>query len=113
MKVSVVPSLPTDALDTVALALTEGAAIPGRFGALVGAAEERGEVRRRAGSVAHLHDGDLRVIVVGLGGDAPTPEDLRVAAAHVLARAQSLGTDTLHWIPPHAVDGPAWQGVSA
>jgi leucyl aminopeptidase len=107
MNVSVVPMLPTGPLDTVVLALAEGAAIPGHFGDLVGAAEARGEVRRRAGAVAHLHDGSTRVIVVGLGKDEPSSEGLRVAAAHALARAQSLGTKELHWITPPRLDAPA------
>ncbi len=100
MNVAVVPTLPSEPLDTIALALSEGAAIPGKFGDLVGAAEQRGEVRRKAGAVAHLHDGATRVIVVGLGAGQPSAEDVRVAAAHALARAQSLGTTTLHWITP-------------
>ena len=104
MHVSVAPALPTEQLDTVALALTEGGAIPGSFGALVGAAEERGEVKRRAGALTHLNDGELRVIVVGLGSDDASAEDIRVAAASVLARAQSLGTTTLHWLLPKTVD---------
>jgi leucyl aminopeptidase len=107
MNVAVVSALPTEPLDTVALALAEGAAIPGSFGALIGAAEERGEVRRKAGTVSHLHDGALRVVVVGLGGGEPTAEDVRVAAAHALARAQSLGTTTLHWLVPRGLDAGA------
>jgi leucyl aminopeptidase len=107
MKVRVVPALPTESLDTVALVVSEGAPIPGRFGDLVGAAEERGEVKRKAGALTHLHDGPLRVIVVGLGSGEPTAEDLRVAAANALGRAQSLGTTTLHWIVPPAPSAEA------
>ncbi len=45
----------------------------------------RGEVRRRAGSVAHLHDGDTRLIVIGTGKQPASAEALRVAAAHAMA----------------------------
>lgn len=107
MQVSVALTLPTDQLDTVAIGLAEGAAIPGSFGELVGAAEERGEVKRAAGSVTHLHDGAVRVIVVGLGGDGVTPEAVRVAAAHATARAHALGTSTLHWLLPRQLDAAA------
>ncbi len=100
MNVAVVPNLPTEPLDTIALVLSEGAAVPGRFGDLVGAAEARGEVRRKSGAVSHLHDGETRVIVIGLGSGDPSAEELRVAAAHALARAQSLAAKTLHWIVP-------------
>ncbi|MBO9533332.1 MAG: leucyl aminopeptidase [Solirubrobacteraceae bacterium] len=104
MNVSVAPTLPAGPLDTVVLALAEGTPVPGAYATLVEAAEARGEVRRRAGSVAHLHDaGGDRVIVIGLGKESPTAEGLRVAAAHALARAQSLGTKHLAWVLP---DGP-------
>ncbi|MFT4034988.1 MAG: leucyl aminopeptidase [Patulibacter sp.] len=104
MKVSVAPSLPADSRDVVAIALADDAPVPGPFGALVADAEARGEVRRRSGWVAHLHDGDARVIVVGVGAGEPGGEELRVAAALAQARAQALGASTLHWMVPAGTD---------
>ncbi|MEH3053736.1 MAG: leucyl aminopeptidase family protein [Patulibacter minatonensis] len=100
MKVTVASALPAEPLDTVALALAEGDDVPAPYTELVARFEERGEIKRRAGAVGHLHDGDTRLIVVGLGAGTPSNEDLRVAGAHAIARAQALGTSTLHWLVP-------------
>ncbi len=61
-------------------------------------------MRRRSGAVAHLHVGEQRVIVVGLGAGDPSAEAVRVAAAQAEDRAQALGTRTLHWILPRGLD---------
>lgn len=104
MKVSTAPSLPS-APDAVVLAVAEDAPVHETYAALVDTAKGRGEVRTKAGHVATLHDGETRVIVVGLGAaSAVTAEGLRVAAAHAVARASAVGIDgELLWVLPTGV----------
>jgi leucyl aminopeptidase len=101
MKVSTATALPSDARDTVVIALAEGAPVHETYAAAVEAAKARNEVRTKLGHVAHLHVGDDRVIVIGVGAPANlTAEGLRVAAAHAVTRAGSLASTTLHWLLP-------------
>lgn len=100
MDVLVADALP-DSPDTVVVALAEGGPAAPIAEALIAAAEDRREVRRSAGHVAHLHDGDLRIVVVGLGPrDGLTSESLRVAAAQAQVRAAQLGSARLAWHLP-------------
>ncbi len=100
MKVSTVATLPSDA-ETIVLAVAEGATVDERWTEIIAAATERREVRTKAGHLATLHDGDTRLIVVGVGPVASlTAEGLRVAAAHVHGRASAIGSTTLHWVLP-------------
>lgn len=113
MDVLVADALP-DSPDTVVVALAEGGPAAPIAEALVAAAEDRREVRRSAGHVAHLHDGDLRIIVVGLGPLAGvTAESLRVAAAHAQVRAGQLGSGRLAWHLPLGVGVPREEATAA
>lgn len=108
MLVSTLDALPAGDRDTVAIAIAAGLPSPAPYGALLDAAIARREVRTQAGHVAVLHDGDTRLITVGIGDAAAVdPEALRVGAAHVSGRAGSIGTKTLHWLLPELALDPA------
>ncbi|MEN0012991.1 MAG: leucyl aminopeptidase [Solirubrobacteraceae bacterium] len=101
MQVSTTPSLPSDARDSVVLALAEGTGVPEIYADAIKAATDRREVRTKTGHLAHLHVGDERVIVIGLGpASGVTAEGLRVAAANVLTRASAIAAPALHWVLP-------------
>ena len=104
MNVTTAAALPSDDTGTVVFVVAEGAPAPDAFSAAVEAAVARGEVRTKAGHVAHLHEEAGRAIVVGVGpAAAVTAESLREAAAHATERAGAVGATTLHWILPHGL----------
>jgi leucyl aminopeptidase len=111
MQVSSSPTLPDGPYDALAVVIAEGAGLPEAGGDLLAAAIERGEARTSAGHVAHLHDGDSRIIVVGVGAaDEVDGETLRVAAAHSLVRAEALGATQLTWVVPTDLGGGSADG---
>ncbi len=114
MNVSTAAALPSDGLDAVVLALATDVPVSEPYRALVDAATARGEVKTKTGHLAHLHDGDTRVIVIGLGdAGAVTPESLRVAAAHAAARASALDAKTIHWLQPEGIAVGAAEATGA
>jgi leucyl aminopeptidase len=70
----------------------------------LGALLARGEARTRLGHVAVTHDGERRLIAVGLGErERFDAERARVAAARAYERSVQLGTHTLAIEVPHRV----------
>jgi leucyl aminopeptidase len=93
------PPLQTDA-DTITIGLFEGQA-PKLGGPSVQALIGRGEATPAFKHLAITHDGELRLIVAGLGPSSQFDgERARIMAAAVYERASELGAETLCWALP-------------
>jgi leucyl aminopeptidase len=92
----------TDA-DTVAIGIFEGAAVPANPPAELEELLASGEARASFKSLALLHAGGTRWLIVGLGKQEQlSAERMRVAAAVAVGRAKELATRALCWEVPTA-----------
>lgn len=98
------PSSSGDA-DTCAVGVFDDEPPGGAHAAAVAELLDRGEARTRARHLAVTHEGQRRLIVVGLGSRARfDPEVARRAGAAVQRRAAELGTRRLAWELPATSD---------
>jgi leucyl aminopeptidase len=99
-------ALDSDA-DTVAIGVFHGEPLERDLaGGALEALLERGEARANFKHLALAHDGERRVLLVGLGSRARLDgERARIAAGVVYGRGLELGTERLCWqLPPGADD---------
>jgi leucyl aminopeptidase len=103
---------PSTPADTIAVGVFEDEGIAHDHGGVLQALVDSGEAKRALRKLAVTHAEGRRYIVVGLGGrSAFGPEQARVAAASVLARAKELGAKTLCWEVPHHVSDAVVSGI--